>query len=142
MKKNFRNLSATEFFSEGLTAVSYETPHEYDGQEEEGGLGHDCDFHITLYKHEEVVLWMMLCPVSRSAVKLKTKYTSGQQDCGPVEEKVLRFAESWAKDLGYKQIIIHACLASEAFYKRLGYHCTGEKFTIASQEHCKMVKNL
>jgi predicted GNAT family N-acyltransferase len=113
-----------------------------DGQDEKEDLSHDCDFHITLYKDDQVVLWMMLCPSSKTTVKLKTKYTNGSQDCGPIEERVLQFAENWAKDLGYKQIIIHACLVSEAFYNRLGYKCTGEIFSIASQEHCKMLKDL
>lgn len=142
MKKNFRSLSAKEFFYDGIVAVSYETPHEYDGQEAEDGIGHDCDFHITLYKENEIQIWMMLCPVSKKAVKLKTRYLAGEQDCGPMEEKVLSFAENWAKQLGYTQIIVHAYLISEAFYKRLGYACTGEIFTEAGQQHCRMVKNL
>ncbi len=66
---------------------------------------------------------------------------SGLQGKG-IGKVLLRFAETLAKDQGYKRIYMHAPEASRGFYEKCGYVVYGEPFYRQGIRHLLMEKKL
>ncbi len=57
-----------------------------------------------------------------------------------IGKAILRFAETIAKDLGYKRIYMHARQDSKSFFERCGYVVYGEPFEQQGVPHLLMEK--
>ena len=55
---------------------------------------------------------------------------------------MLNFAENVARDMGYKNVMMHARLTAIGFYKKLGYSITSNEFFELSIPHFIMEKRL
>ena len=58
-------------------------------------------------------------------------------------ERVIREAESWIRELGYKEIIVDSLTVAVGFYEKLGYEKTSEEVYMSGVFECvKMRKTL
>lgn len=55
---------------------------------------------------------------------------------------LMEFAENIARDIGYKEIAMHARSSSTGFYEKLGYKITGDEFEKLSIAHVLMKKRI
>ena len=55
---------------------------------------------------------------------------------------LLTHAEDWARDQGYRVIVLNARLGAEGFYAKFGYLAQGEPFDENSVPHIRMTKRL
>ena len=55
---------------------------------------------------------------------------------------LLAHAEGWARDQGYRLIVLNARLGAEGFYAKFGYLAQGEPFDENTVPHIRMTKRL
>lgn len=55
---------------------------------------------------------------------------------------LMEFAENIARDIGYKEIAMHARSSSTGFYEKLGYRISGDEFEKLSIPHILMKKRI
>ena len=59
-----------------------------------------------------------------------------------VGTRLLRYAEAWAAEGGYRLMVIHARAGVEEFYARLDYASEGDPFEVKTLPHVRMTKRL
>ena len=55
---------------------------------------------------------------------------------------LMNFAETLARDKGYKKLVMHARKNAMGFYEKLGYKATGNEFEEVTLPHYVMEKKL
>lgn len=137
MKLNLRPIPLSELPLQGQSAICYETART------DGNDPSLCDFHLTLYREEEITAWLTLCPTKDpDTLQVCNRYMSEHDECTATEEKALEYLESWARKHGYKKLFVHACETSVPFYLRIGYRQEGEPFYEDSVQFTKLIKTL
>ncbi|RYD71077.1 MAG: hypothetical protein EOP53_24280 [Sphingobacteriales bacterium] len=140
MKQNLRPLPYTEFSMPEITAVAYETARECD-ENSVTDLTHD--FNIALYKAEKLLNWVQLCACEESnRIEFRNRFIHSDEECGEISEKVLHYAEKWAAEKGYSEILIRACEVSLPYYLRNEYKQHGEPVCEAGNLLYTVIKQL
>lgn len=142
MKLNLRPLSHTELWFPEITALAYETMPEC-SEDTAAADKATLDFNIALYKQEKLLHWVQLCPCQNSLeIEFRNRFINEADECGEINEKVLRFAEKWAADQGYEKIMISACAASLPYYLRMQYKEADEPVCQSGTLVYRLVKTL
>lgn len=100
------------------------------------------DFHVAAYSGVEMVGCLFLTPIDADTVKMRQLAVLERFQGRGIGKTMVRFAEKFAADRGYKRIILDARIVAENFYLKLGYTVESERFIIIGIEHKKMKKEL
>jgi len=110
------------------------------GREE---LGEEKDsFHLVSWRDNAIVACLVL--KSRSENQLKMRQLAVSEDCRRegAGRALVSYAESFAKDHGYEEIVLHVRETAVGFYEKMGYGVEGESFIEVTLPHFPMRKNL
>lgn len=102
----------------------------------------DAEFHIVALDGEEMIGCVLLRPLSADHIKLRQMAVADGQQGKGVGAALVKFAENFAKDKGYKTIECNARKTAEGFYAKLGYAVQSEPFIEVKVLTLKMGKVL
>ena len=89
-----------------------------------------------------VVGSVSLEPLDRETVQLRQMAVAEERRRERIGAALLAHAEDWARDAGYRLMVLNARLGAESFYARFGYQAEGEPFDENTIPHNRMTKPL
>lgn len=130
-----QGLSVEEFCHPGVLAWLVE-------QDGDTITGKKPEYHLKVARDSETICCLVMIPQEDNAVQLLNRYICSDADAYTIDEKLLCCAEKWARQNGFKSMVIHSCTQAVSMYERLKYHADGEWFSEQGVLHRKMVKEL
>ncbi|GAB3426455.1 GNAT family N-acetyltransferase [Niabella aquatica] len=99
--------------------------------------------HILIGAFEdEKMLGCCMLVRNEDNVLLRQMAVRNQLQGKGIGRALMEFAETIARDIGYKEIAMHARSSSAGFYERLGYAISGDEFEKLSIAHVLMKKRI
>ncbi len=100
------------------------------------------EYHFAAFKEEMVIGSISLVPVNKDLIKMRQFAVKEELQKKGIGTQLILHCEEWAKENGYKEIVLHARLTAVPFYKKLNYTTIGDEFTEVGLPHYKMMKKL
>ncbi|MBO0454053.1 GNAT family N-acetyltransferase [Candidatus Enterococcus murrayae] len=99
--------------------------------------------HFVLYTDEKKpAATVRLLPLDEQTLKLQRMAVLKEYRGNKLGAEIIKEAEAFASQQGFKAIELGAQLSSEKFYQKLGYTAYGEVFQDAGIDHVHMKKGL
>ncbi len=99
-------------------------------------------FHLVCRYDDLLVACLILKPLTADRVQMRQFAVHPEYQGKGVGLKLLRFAESFARQRGYAEIVLHAREVAMGFYRKAGYETEGERFFEVTLPHFAMRKSL
>lgn len=99
-------------------------------------------FHIGAYLNKELVGVLCLVPVNDSDIKMRQVAVDEKARQGGIGSSLVKFSETFAKEKGFKKIVLDARKIAVGFYEKQGYLKDGSEFVHIDIPHFKMYKNI
>jgi GNAT superfamily N-acetyltransferase len=91
--------------------------------------------HFAACEGQDVVATLLLLPLDAATAKMRQVAVRPDRQRGGVGAALVRFAEEWAREHGYREIVAHARETAVSFYERLGYQAEAETFLETTIPH-------
>ena len=98
--------------------------------------------HFVGLAGTEVIATLLLKPLDAQTVKMRQVAVAPALRRSGVGAGLVRFAEQFARELGFQTIVAHARETAVGFYQRLGYAVEGETFLENTIPHRRVSKAL
>lgn len=98
------------------------------------------DFHIGAFLSGSLVGVLVLTPLNNIEIKMRQVAIYESFRGKGIGTKLVVYAEEFAKNLGYKKIILNSRKTALEFYEKLGYTKVSEEFIEVTIPHYKMQK--
>ncbi|HBN85139.1 MAG TPA: GNAT family N-acetyltransferase [Clostridiales bacterium] len=98
------------------------------------------DIHIGVFYNMLIIGVLVLTPLSLHTVKMRQVAVEEEHQGKGFGTRMVAFAETVAKELGYGRIVLHARKTALSFYKRMDYKIIGEEFMEVTVPHFEMEK--
>jgi predicted GNAT family N-acyltransferase len=98
--------------------------------------------HLGAFEGDRLVACLMLQDLGSGQVKMRQVAVDFHRQRHGVGTKLVRYSESVARDLGFREMVLHARESAVAFYERLEYEVYGEPFIEVTVPHREMKKRL
>lgn len=106
-------------------------------------LSNEVNDHIlTATDEQQIVGCLILTPKGNGTVQLRQMAVAAHQQGKNVGRQLVQYAEQFARNNGYRRIILHARIVAQGFYDKLGYLPQGNVFTEVGIPHIEMEKQL
>lgn len=102
----------------------------------------DDSFHIATRLEGKVVACLVLKPLDERCIKMRQLAVRESSQGKGFGRKLVNYAESFAKERGYSEIVLHARETARGFYEKLSYQTEGNPFTEVGLPHLAMRKKL
>ncbi len=100
------------------------------------------DILIAAFEEEKMLACCMLSKNDDKSVRLRQMAVQNNVQGKGIGASMMNFAETIARDKGFKKLMMHARTTAMGFYEKLGYKATGEEFTEVTIPHFMMEKRL
>jgi predicted GNAT family N-acyltransferase len=100
------------------------------------------DVLIGAYENDRLIGCCILTQVDERTLQLRQMAVDNVLQQKGIGKAIVAFAERFAKDQGYKKLMMHARDAVINFYQKCGYTISGEPFVEVGIGHHKMEKEL
>ncbi|HXB34484.1 MAG TPA: GNAT family N-acetyltransferase [Puia sp.] len=100
------------------------------------------DILMGAFEDDRILGCCVMTRMDARTLRLRQMAVPNNMQGKGVGRALMIFAENIARDLGYKQLCMHARSTAVGFYQKLGYHITGEEFTEVTIPHYVMEKDL
>jgi N-acetylglutamate synthase-like GNAT family acetyltransferase len=99
-------------------------------------------FHLALREGDQLVACLMLKPLDEK--RLMMRQLAVRENCQKkgLGRELVNYAESFAKERGFGEIVLHARETALGFYGKLGYQAEGDRFTEVGLPHFSVRKKL
>ena len=101
----------------------------------------DC-FHLAAIAEGEVVAILLLQPIEAGTVRMRQVAVNPDRQRSGSGSQLVRFAEGFAREHGFRRMVAHARGTAVGFYQRLGYATEGESFMENTIPHVLVAKAL
>lgn len=112
----------------------YFTPEQLEAESDE--------FHLSAWDDNQLLACLVLKPVDAFTVKMRQVAVQESMRGQGIGKKLVAFAETFAREHLFKNMVLHARESAIPFYLVQGYELFGEPFTEVSIPHRAMRKNL
>ena len=102
----------------------------------------DDSFHIATRLEGKVVACLVLKPLDERCIKMRQLAVRESSQGKGFGRELVNYAESFAKERGYSEIVLHARETARGFYEKLGYTSEAESFLEVGLPHVAMGKKL
>jgi len=104
-------------------------------------LSNEVNDHILIAEDETgVIACLILTPLPEQTVQLRQMAVAANQQGKNIGTQLVRYAEQFAWNNGYKRIMLHARIVAKGFYEKLNYTQVGDEFTEVGIPHIEMEK--
>jgi predicted GNAT family N-acyltransferase len=100
------------------------------------------DILIAAFEDDKILACCMLTKQDDKNVKLRQMAVQNNLQGKGIGASIMSFAETLARDRGYKKLMMHARKTALGFYEKLGYKVTGDEFNEVTVPHFVMEKKL
>ena len=100
------------------------------------------DVLIGAFKKEILIGCCVLSKISKDIIQLRQMAVNNQYQQKGIGGAIILYAEAWARENGFKTMVLHARNLVISFYAKRGYTITGDGFTEVNIPHHKMEKRL
>lgn len=100
------------------------------------------DILIGAFEDDKMLACCMLTKHDEKNVRLRQMAVHNNLQGKGIGASMMNFAETLARDKGFKKLTMHARKTATGFYEKLGYKITGEEFTEVTIPHFMMEKKL
>lgn len=97
---------------------------------------------IGAFEEELMLGCCMLIEEDPQTVRLRQMAVYNEKQGKGIGRALMNFAETLARDSGYKTITMHARKDAQGFYEKMGYKVSGEEFSEITIPHLVMEKKL
>jgi GNAT superfamily N-acetyltransferase len=98
--------------------------------------------HFACYLDGRLAGCLVLCPREGGDVQMRQVSVVAEWQGQGIGTALVEYTETWAREAGYRRMILHARDAAVGFYEKLGYAKVGEPFVEVSIPHWAMEKRL
>ena len=99
-------------------------------------------FHLASQEGAVMAACLTLKPVDGKCIKMRQLAVRESSQGKGLGRELVNHAESFAKERGYAEIILHARETALGFYEKLGYQAEGARFIEVGLPHFLMRKRL
>ena len=100
------------------------------------------DFHLGAFINDRLVGVLILTGLNAAEVKMRQVAVDEEYQNRNVGTELVFYAEQYAKNVGYKTMVLNARKTAVAFYEKLGYKKISDEFLEINIPHYKMSKKL
>lgn len=100
------------------------------------------DILIGAFEEDKMLACCMLTKSDDRSVRLRQMAVQNNLQGKGIGASMMNFAETIARDKGFKKLTMHARKTALGFYEKLGYKVTGDEFTEVTIPHFVMEKKL
>lgn len=97
---------------------------------------------IAAFEEDEMLGCCMLKKIDNNTLQLRQMAVKNTLQGKGIGASIMNFAETIARDRGYRTIIMHARNTAIGFYEKFGYKVKGEPFTEINLPHHIMEKRI
>lgn len=98
--------------------------------------------HFCAVADGDVVGSVSLKPLGLQALQFRQMAVSEARRGERIGARLLEMAEAWARDQGFRLIVLNARMSAEGFYAKFGYRSEGGPFEENTIPHIRMTKRL
>ncbi len=98
--------------------------------------------HFCVTSYGAVVGTVSLKPLDDDIVQLRQMAVAEERRRERIGAELLERAEDWAREAGYRLMVLNARVGAEGFYVKFGYRPEGEPFDENTIPHIRMTKPL
>lgn len=99
-------------------------------------------FHLGLWRDGTLVACVVLKPLSDQRLKMRQLAVRQDRRGEGLGRALVSSSESFARDHGFEEMVLHARETAVEFYEKMGYEAEGERFTEVTIPHVLMRKDL
>ena len=127
-----------------IMALRYETlkVEENTKNSEIGPASENKDYHLVLYKNNEIAANLALSPENKNTICVKQVNVKQEIWQAGIEQRLLTYAESWAKENGFSEIKVKCGQTGLPFYSKMNYTATNDTITENGILYHQMLKKL
>lgn len=100
------------------------------------------DILVGAFDEDVILACCLLTQIDPETVRLRQMAVRKNQQGKGIGHSMMLFAETLARDKGYKKLMMHARLTAIGFYEKQGYKALGPQFIEVSIPHRVMEKLL
>ena len=100
------------------------------------------DLLIGAFDDGRIMGCCILTPESDTHIRLRQMAVRPSKQGSGIGQQIMRFAETIARDKGYRILTMHARDTAIGFYEKQGYRVVGDQFIEVTIPHHKMEKRL
>lgn len=100
------------------------------------------DILIGAFDDDEMLACCLLTKMDNQSLRLRQMAVQNNLQGKGIGASMMNFAETVARDKGYKKLSMHARKTALGFYEKLGYRVVGDEFTEVTIPHFIMEKDL
>ena len=100
------------------------------------------DFFIAAFEEVEIIGCCVLTPKENGVIQLRQMAVRPDRQGKRIGAAIIQFAEQLATEQGFTTLLMHARNPVIDFYRKCGYHISGEEFFEVGIGHHKMQKPL
>lgn len=105
-------------------------------------LSNEVNDHIlTASINNTLAACLILSPKSNGIVQLRQMAVAPEWQGNNIGKQLVQYAEQFAWQHGYNNIVLHARISAQGFYHKLGYAAVGDVFTEVGIPHIEMEKH-
>ena len=104
--------------------------------------GEKDSFHLALREGAELVACLVLKPLDERCIKMRQLAVRESFQAKGFGRELVNYAESFMRERGYAEIVLHARETARGFYEKLGYEAEADSFTEVGLPHVFMRKML
>jgi N-acetylglutamate synthase-like GNAT family acetyltransferase len=109
---------------------------------EEELLAEKGSFHLTCWSDGELVACVVLSPLEEKKVRMRQFAVSEDYQRQGIGRILANYLEAFARELGCREIVLHARESAAMFYQKLGYSKGEDHFIEVTLLHCTMWKRI
>lgn len=100
------------------------------------------DILVAAFDEEILLACCLLTEIDPQTVRLRQMAVRPNQQGKGIGQTLIVFAETLARDKGYKKLMMHARDTAVGFYEKQGYKVCGDQFIEVTIPHFEMEKRL
>ena len=104
--------------------------------------GEKDSFHLALREGAELVACLVLKPLDERCIKMRQLAVRESSQGKGGGRKLVNYAESFVRERGYAEIVLHARETARGFYEKLGYEAERDSFVEVGLPHLFMRRML
>lgn len=91
---------------------------------------------------DKLIGGLIMVPISNDEIRIMQVAVDVVRQGEGIGRKLIEYAESVAKEIGYERMVMHAMLSVVGFYEKLGFKQEGDLFEEKGVRFVRMVKKL
>ena len=100
------------------------------------------DVHFGAFVNDRLIAVLLLTKLNGTDIKMRQVAVDENFRSLKAGSKLVQIAESYARNAGYRKMVLNARKTAIGFYEKLGYQKQGDMFTEVGIAHFKMHKYL